>query len=385
MGVNVRQKIRGKGQPWWVFVNHNKKRASRKVGDKKSAEVVASAIRAKIQLGEFGLEGKKPVPTFTEYADIWLKTDVTASCKQSTAENYRGFLKRQVLPAFGDCKVCDISRRMIKNFLFEKFNSGYSKSLCGQLKNVISGVLNVATDDEAIPANPALQLGKSFLKDNGDKKPIKALTSEELKQLLDTVQRDFTGDYPLFLLLSRTGLRIGEALALEWTDLDFNDRTIEVSKGLYKGMVTAPKNHKTRIVDMSLQLKEALLVHETKAKRKGLALGLGGLPEYVFTDEHGRIHKTANWRNRVFEKTIRKSGVRKIGIHGLRHTYATLRISKGDNIADVSKQLGHHSVKMTMDFYYNWMPGKKKSEVDGLDDLKHPAAPQVHPNTVNAT
>ena len=53
----------------------------------------------------------------------------------------------------------------------------------------------------------------------------------------------------------------------------------------------------------------------------------------------------------------------------MRQTYATLRISKGDNIADVSKQLGHGSVKLTLDVYYHWMPGSKKSEVDGLDDL----------------
>jgi integrase len=58
-----------------------------------------------------------------------------------------------------------------------------------------------------------------------------------------------------------------------------------------------------------------------------------------------------------------------------------LRISKGDNIADVSKQLGHHSVKLTMDVYYHWIPGKKKSEVDALDNLTptHPNAPHLRP------
>ena len=60
MGVKVRQKIKGKGQPWWVFVSHNGKRTSRKVGDKKAAESVDSTIRAKLQLGEFGFEEKKP-------------------------------------------------------------------------------------------------------------------------------------------------------------------------------------------------------------------------------------------------------------------------------------------------------------------------------------
>ena len=73
-----------------------------------------------------------------------------------------------------------------------------------------------------------------------------------------------------------------------------------------------------------------------------------------------------------------------IRIHDLRHSYATLRISKGDNIADVSNQLGHHSVKFTWDVYYHWMPGKKKAEVDGLDDsdFMHPDAPYLHPETL---
>ena len=59
-----------------------------------------------------------------------------------------------------------------------------------------------------------------------------------------------------------------------------------------------------------------------------------------------------------------------------------LRISKGDNIADVSNQLGHHSVKLTLDTYYHWIPGKLKNEVDALDDL-HLSAPQAHPEQEN--
>ncbi|NVL91476.1 MAG: hypothetical protein HWN71_00355 [Desulfobacterales bacterium] len=68
-------------------------------------------------------------------------------------------------------------------------------------------------------------------------------------------------------------------------------------------------------------------------------------------------------------------------IHDLRHTYATLRIAKGDNLPDVPKQLGHHSVKLTLDVYSHWIPGKKKAEVDALDDIDylHPNAPYLHP------
>jgi integrase len=384
MGVRVRQKIKGKGNPWWVFITHNGKRASRKVGDKKAAQTVASKIEAKLQLGDFGFQEKKKILTFKEYSELWLRSDVPALCKKSTGENYRGFLNKHILPVFGNLKVTDINRGKVKNFLLEMVGAGYSKSYAGQFKNVISGVLNKALDDEVIQANPALQLGKNFLKVKDNKDTINTLTIEELRQLLDTVERHFSGDYPLFLLLARTGLRIGEALALKWDDIDFNGRSIEVCRGFYRNRISKPKNGKTRLVDMRLQLTKTLKAHELSCKKKGLALGLGELPEYVFTNKHGRLINLYEWRKKIFYKVIKKAGTIKIRIHDLRHTYATLRISKGDNVADVSNQLGHHSVKFTMDTYYHWFPGKKKSEVDGLDDPIHSDAPYMHPNLSNS-
>jgi integrase len=72
----------------------------------------------------------------------------------------------------------------------------------------------------------------------------------------------------------------------------------------------------------------------------------------ALTDGQGGFIDKDNWRSRVFNKAVEKAEIRQIRIHDLRHTYATLRITKGDNIADVSKQLGHHSVKFTLDEYY---------------------------------
>jgi integrase len=89
----------------------------------------------------------------------------------------------------------------------------------------------------------------------------------------------------------------------------------------------------------------------------------------VFTNEKGGLLDKDNWRRRVFLKALKKAELREIRVHDLRHTYATLRISKGDNIQDVSNQLGHHSVKLTLDVYSHWIPGKKKDEVDALDDI----------------
>jgi integrase len=211
------------------------------------------------------------------------------------------------------------------------------------------------------------------------------LEKEELKLLLDAVQAHYPDHYPLFLLLARTGMRIGEALALEWGDIDFAGRFITVRRSVTRGRISTPKNGKTRRVDMSLQLTDTLKAHMTASKIKGMALGLGALPSYVFTNELGGVIDAHNWRNRVFTKALAKAKLRAIRIHDLRHTYATLRISKGDSITDVSSQLGHYSVKLTLDVYNRWIPGKKKEEVDGLDDLRvHPAAPQLHPEPLES-
>lgn len=82
-----------------MFIAHKEKRTSRQIGDKGAAETVASNIRAKLQLGEFGFDEQKPVPTFKEYADSWITITVPATCKDSTLSDHKAILRFHVLPA----------------------------------------------------------------------------------------------------------------------------------------------------------------------------------------------------------------------------------------------------------------------------------------------
>lgn len=393
MGVRVRQKKKGKGEPWWVLVAHNNQRLTRKVGSKQAAEEVAAKIQARLTLGEFDIEAERrgqeerSEPTFKEYAETWLSVNLPARCKEATVNDCAAILKKHVLPVFGDLKLTEVNRGKIRDFIDAKINEGKAASTVKHMRAVISGVLNKAVEDEVIPVNAALRLGK-IKSSNGNEerenKKIDPLIREETVTLLTTALTHFKRAYPLILLLVRTGLRIGEALALRWSDIDFNGRFIHVQRGLSRGKIQTPKSGKDRRVDMSPQLVETLAAHRLECKRKGLALGLGDAPEYIFTNENGTFLSLSNWRRRVFNKILEKAKLRRIRIHDMRHTYATLRISKGDNIADVSKQLGHGSVKLTLDVYYHWMPGSKKSEVDGLDDLiVAPACTPVAPSPIS--
>lgn len=111
MGVTIRQKAKGKGKPWWVFIAYNGNRTSKKVGDKAAAEEVASTIRAKLQLGDFSFEEEKQIPTFKEYADSWIQNTVPANCRESTVRDYRDILDNHVLPVFKDLELTAINRK----------------------------------------------------------------------------------------------------------------------------------------------------------------------------------------------------------------------------------------------------------------------------------
>jgi integrase len=373
MGVTIRQKTPGKGQPWWVFVSHNGKRTSRQVGDKKAAEKVASEIRAKLQLGEFGFEDrKKPsVPLFRDFAEGFMQTYSAMNHKPSTQRSYRQALDQHLFPAFGDLTLDAITRKHVKDFIAQKHEEKLSPATITNLKAYLSCILSDAVDDEIISTHPALRIGK-LIKREDRAKEINPLSWEEKALFEDTVKQHFPRYYPLFLTALRTGLRLGELIALQSGDLDFNGGFIEVRRNYTKGHLTSSKTGRIRRVDMSKELSETLKNYLVDRKKDTLKHGWKETPEFLFYNEVGRMVDPDHLRRRVFSKILEKAELRHIRIHDLRHTYATLRISKGDNIMDVSKQLGHASVKMTLDVYTHWMPGGKKSEVDELDSKTAP-------------
>ncbi|MDY6950511.1 MAG: site-specific integrase [Thermodesulfobacteriota bacterium] len=384
MGVTVRQKVKGRGKPWWVFVSHNGRRTSKRVGDKDSAEAVASQIRARLKLGEFDIEKEKKkqkkIPLFKHFAQGFMETYSAMNHKPSTRESYQSALDNHINPVFGDMPLDAITRKNIKDFLnekqkeqlvFDQKEQKYKKKRLSaasvrNLRAYLSCILSEAVDDEWIQSNPASRTGK-LIKKQDRARGINPFTWEEKSLFEGTVKKHYPRYYPLFLTALRTGMRVGELVALKPGDLDFAGNFIHVRRGCVRGDISTPKSGKLRRVDMTDQLSRVLKGHLTERKKEAFKKGLGAPPEWLFYNNNGGMLDINHLRKRVFYKALEKAGLRRVRIHDLRHTYATLRISKGDNIADVSKQLGHHSIKITVDTYYHWMPGASKSEVDQLD------------------
>ena len=155
-----------------------------------------------------------------------------------------------------------------------------------------------------------------------------------------------------------TGNGRPDVLHFEWNGL----RAVLIDEG---GRFRWPDDPES--FDWQDYLNRAFDVKSQPTAWNALRKGWGEPPEWLFYNEESGLLDVPNLRKRVFHKALEKAKLRQIRLHDLRHTYATLRIQAGHNIADVSKQLGHSSIRVTIDIYYHWIPGANRSEVNELD------------------
>jgi integrase len=236
----------------------------------------------------------------------------------------------------------------------------------------LSEMFNHAQEDEHVDRNPALRvLRRKKTEGEAHHTHVSFLIREELGVLLRTCQEHFPQWYPFVSLLARTGLRIGEACALQWGDLDFHGRFIEVQRNCVRYRITTPKNGKTRRVDMSQQLTETLRALHLERKKEALRKGWGEVPLWIFYNRERELVDQHHFRGRVWPKMLEKAGLRHVRIHDLRHTFASLLIQQGESLAYVKDQLGHHSIRITVDTNGHLVPGGNKAAVDKLDGLEN--------------
>jgi integrase len=365
MGVQVKA---WKGA-WWIFVNHHGQRKAKRVGTgkegQKAAMAAAEKIQARLVLGDLWLlEGAKPQEiTLREYAEQWLATDVALRQKPGTVETYRGVLRNHWLPELGTLPLSAITRQRIKTILQRKLMAGMKANTARSMFGVLRTCLNAAVEEERLMSNPAARVGKFI----GRSRPeVEIFTPEELARLLQRTAEEMPEAYPLVLTLARTGLRIGEALTLQVRDLDLDRREVSVrrtwgsrKKALGERRINTPKSGQPRRVDLSKQLCDVLGSY--LATRRSDA-------SWVFPGKDGWPMTPSAFRSSVWLPLLRRSGVRYRKPHTLRHTFASMLIQAGESLAYVKDQLGHHSIKITVDVYGHLIPGTNKAAVDRLDE-----------------
>ncbi len=362
MGVKLRERP-GKG--WYVFIDHKGQRKAKFFGRNKAlAKEFKEKLEAKLKLGSVGITTKAGVKV-EDYADTWLGR-IQHTRKHSTHEDYQRMLKRDILPVLRGLDLEDVTREKVKVLAFDGLKRGQSPKTVQNVIRCLSSLLSHAVEDGLLSTNSALKPGK-FLPKVSRRRGINPLTREEVAVLLNTVKDRAPRYSPFFLCAVRSGLRLGELLALQWADLDYHGRFIEVQRNYTRGRVSTPKSGESRRVDMSLELTQALKDLYTERQLEAAANGWKDIPEWVFCSETGGLLGPANFRKRVFYTLLKASGLRRIRFHDLRHTFASLLLQQGESPVYVKEQMGHSSIQITVDLYGHLIPGGNKQAVDRLD------------------
>ena len=357
---------------WWLFIDHHGKRKAKKIGtSKRAAETAAEKIQAKIALGQFMIKEETKQRPFETYYRTWLETYARTHCKESTADRYQRTFRLWLCPHFGQKDIATISREDVKNLVYGMLSKGKSHNTVKATLTPLIEMFNHAVDDGHVTVNPATRIMKRVHgEDTRRKGKADFLTREELGVLLRTCQEQFPDYYPFVSLLARTGLRLGEATALQWGDIDFHGRFIDVNRAFSWKRLSTPKNGKPRRVDMSQQLATTLKALLVDRKKETLRRGWGEVPAWMFVTEEGTPYNRGNFRWRIWYKLLDAAGLRRVRIHDLRHTFASLLIQNGESLAYVREQMGHHSIQLTVDTYGHLLPGGNKAAVDRLDGLE---------------
>jgi integrase len=345
---------------------------------KRSARTLAEArdlkatLTADVRRGEYRELSKV---TFAEYAPEWIATyqgRTSRGIRLETLADYRRDLGLDkdghpigdgAVAFFGRMALAAIEPRDVKRYAAQLAARGLAP---GSVRNALAPVralLADAYEDGLIRGNPSAGLRiVQRVGDDSVEARVKALTEADLRALLAEVPDEWR---LFFELLAHSGLRIGEAVALTWADVDLGKRRLHVRRRLYRGRFDSPKSrYGRRTIPLAATLTQALWRLR------------GTTPDDapVFASQNGSYLDPSNIAARVLKPAARRAGVPWAGFHTFRHTSATMLFRHGLNAKQVQMWLGHHSPAFTLATYVHLLP----------DDLPDPSFLEVLTRPKNA-
>ena len=306
-------------------------------------------------------------PTFGELAFLWLENYRT-TVKPSTFENVRSKVEKMTEEHFDGLKLKKITVAYCQRVVIE-LSKNYV--LYNHYLSVINRIFKYAVLMDILDSNPFDKVIKP--KSRQTQRKGNFLTKEELKELLKLAQTaTLSYFFPLVHLMSYTGLRQGEALALKWSDIDFENKKITVDKTATrikeKQTLQTPKTKNSKRV-ISIDPTTLLILKSWKKDQIKIYFKNGkhfeGDENFIFTNQRAEWVHIHNFI-RYFKRFIADHKLKQITPHGLRHTHASLLFSAGVEPKSISDRLGHSTVQITLDLYTHITEEQRTDTVDKL-------------------
>lgn len=306
-------------------------------------------------------------PTFEELAQLWLENYKT-TVKPSTFENVKSKVEKMTEEHFKELKLKKITVAYCQKVVIE-----LSKTyvLYNHYLSVINRIFKYAVLMDILDSNPFDKVIKP--KSRQVQRKGNFLTKEELKEFLKLAKTaTLSYFFPLVHLMSYTGLRQGEAIALKWSDIDFENKKITVDKTATrikeKQTLQTPKTKNSKRV-ISIDPTTLSILKSWKKDQIKIYFKNGkhfeGDNNFIFTNQRGdwvHIHNFIPY----FKRFVTDHKLKPITPHGLRHTHASLLFSAGVEPKNISDRLGHSTVQITLDLYTHITEEQRTDTVEKL-------------------
>ncbi len=321
---------------------------------KTEAREALAAARANVAGGMVADSGNLKL---SEYLEQWLNDSVRGSVKPVTHQSYGLLVNKHVSPALGNIKLLKLTPAHLQGFYRSKLDAGLSPRTVQYLHVVLHRALKQALRWGLVARNVAEAVDPPKV----HKKEVTPLSPEQARTFLEAASEAGDRLEALYVLAIHTGMRQGELLALRWEDVDLEAGVLRV-----KGTKTARSR---RTVKLSQTAVEALNGHLTRQleeiDRVGSLWQENGL---VFASKIGTPLNRHNLTQRSFKPLLRRAGLPEIRFHDLRHTCATILLSKGVHAKFVQELLGHATIAITLDTYSHVLPGMGGGTADAMDE-----------------
>jgi integrase len=359
------------GIDWSTGKRHN---IGRK-GFKTKNEAELSMSKLLVDINQHGFVENRNL-TYTDVYHYFIKA-YKNTVKESTLNRILGLFRLHILPALGNYPIKDITTPECQNIV-----NKWSKELKDfrKIKSYSSLVFKDAIRLKLIYDNPMdLVILPKPVKKIGSEKFENFWDKNELKKFFSCLEEEYSSyDYnavALFRLLAFTGMRKGEALALKWTDFDFIHKTVAINKTLTRSVdnkliIGTPKTARSiRTLDLDTKTVAVMKYWQQRQRKELLILGYNsnGKNQLVFSNYHNKL-LAATKPNRWLERIIKKYGLKHIGVHGFRHTFASIAFESGATIKQVQEQLGHANVQTTLNVYSHVSKYAKKQTINKYSD-----------------
>lgn len=324
---------------------------------KKEAELVLSRLKIDIDEGSFI---KAHNDTFEAIYELWFE-QYRNTVKESTLQKTSELFRIHILPAFGKMKLDKITAAYCQ----KKVNGWFkAHSKYNVMKNYTSSVLKFAMRLDMLKSNPMDKITMPRrMAEVGKDEDLKFYNKEELQQFFGFCNADAERSsnmlwLTLFRLLAFSGMRKGEALALTWKDLDFVNETVSINKTLTRGLenrliIQTPKTATSKRAIVLDAITLSMLNNWRKQQAKDfLKLGFNTMNEnqLIFPNTKNELMIPTK-PDQKLDRIIKKNELKRITIHGFRHTHCSLLFEAGASVKEVQDRLGHSDIQTTMNIY----------------------------------